>query len=108
MSLSDDKLPFVVTLTYFKDSGKLYASEEVTRNVRYNKAEGDRGPAYTPYLEDVCAWVRGLRDSGQALPGLTSAWADGYVLVANKITSNRDGLGTPRLLLPVKQEVPLA
>lgn len=67
---------FTILITYFKNTGKLYATEEVDRDFRCN----DAGNCYMP---DVVAWIRGLRDNGDEGPlsGLDCYGWSGYIVV---------------------------
>lgn len=86
-----DKREFDFRLTYFKPSGKYY-TDTVYRWVCANIGGEKRS---TPYMNDIVAHIRGLRDgNGQsALPGLSGMW-DGFILV-----DHPDGV--PTLIVPL-------
>ena len=67
---------FQFRITYFKSTGKFYA----TRNVEYVVAANEDGG---PYMPDIKVKIVGLRDQGgqSALPGLSGEGWDGYILV---------------------------
>jgi hypothetical protein len=73
-SLSDAaRRVFTVRLVYFKPSGKLYASAEVTREFATTAAGC--------YMNDVTDWVRRSQGGGLPLPGLASDRWGGPILV---------------------------
>jgi hypothetical protein len=84
---------FVFTINYFKDNGKWYSSYLY----EYECAVIDSGNRDQPYINDVIAHIRGLRDSGGqgAMPGLhhqSEGW-DGFIMVQH-------GDSFPTLILP--------
>lgn len=87
-----DKLEFSIKVTYFKSSGKYYTEDEFKRKFRY---VGDKNNP-TCYMNDVTAYIRGLRqcDGQGSLPGLasTGGW-DGFILV-------ECDKGVPCLIIP--------
>lgn len=70
------KQVFTFRVVYFKGSGKFYTETTMTREVRTDGAGA-------PYMPDVVAYLRGLRDcDGEgSLPGLSGTWAEGFILV---------------------------
>ncbi len=68
------KKPFKIAIQYFKESGKLYVSEEVTRE--FTACE----PVGCCYMNDVVDWIRECRAS-RSLPGLQSGFWSGYIYV---------------------------
>jgi hypothetical protein len=82
---------FEFCIQYFKPSGKFYTEAKVEWEIRVD--ENDSSYA-SPYMPDVCAKLRGLRDNGGqgSLPGLSGTW-DGPIYV----TCDE---GYPCLILP--------
>lgn len=83
----DGKIRFRFEIRYFKPTGKFYASDSFWLDAV--ELAGGR-----PYMEDAFSYIRGLREAGKPLPGLSTSWADGYVLVEH-------GAGHPRLFPPL-------
>lgn len=66
---------FTFTIQYFKPSGKFYSESELSLEID----GGDRG---VPYMPDVCACVRALRETGN-LPGLGSGRWPGPIYITH-------------------------
>jgi hypothetical protein len=74
-----DRKVFTIKIRYFKPSGKWYTDAEFTSEFRTIDSMPD-----SPNMNDVAAYVRGVRDSGGqgSMPGLENhgGW-DGFILV---------------------------
>ena len=75
-SSREGRATFEFSITYFKMGGKFYTSRKVSWEVPTSARGG-------PYMPDVAAKVRGLRDTGgqAALPGLCGEGWNGFILV---------------------------
>lgn len=77
MAMSEERQLFKFTVSYFKPSGKWYTTTDYDYNVRVIT-----GKVTIPYMADVVAHLRGLRDSQTGrLPGLQSGQWEGHILV---------------------------
>lgn len=68
---------FTITIKYFKPSGKYYSEGS------FNLEVTDCGPPGHPtcYMNEVADHVRGLRDRGERMPGLSGSWSAGHILI---------------------------
>lgn len=71
------KRPFAITITYFKPSGKMYSTEEVTWEI--GACEDSGSPTLTPYMQDAVDRIKAAR-AAKTLPGLAGGW-EGPILV---------------------------
>lgn len=83
-----ERKTFLFKIDYFKPNGKWYTEHAFEREVR--------SIGTGPYMHDVTAYIRGLRDSGSSLPGLSSTGWKGFIYVTCD-----DGF--PCLILPVTE-----
>lgn len=74
------------TVQYFKGTGKFYS--EGTFALATLPVAGDG-----PYMYDAVNHIKKLRAAGEPLPGLSSSWKDGFIVVDHD-------QGFPILILP--------
>lgn len=86
-----EKHKFTIEITYFKDSGKFYTSEEY-------EGEFQATPHGNCYMDDVVQWINALKATNAPMPGLSTCWKSGPIMVDCKE-------GYPCLILPATTSV---